>query len=108
MLRFDTSLYCSYNNYADRVRSRQGCRQYRKHGVSLILAAEPDWDAALVWVDWRFEYDETRMIVLAPQTHTLYYVAFVDREDDEGAEVRRIISLRRATRNEVKRYVENS
>jgi uncharacterized protein len=29
-----------------------------KHGVSLALAGELDWDAALVWVDDRFEYDE--------------------------------------------------
>ncbi|MCU0613431.1 MAG: BrnT family toxin, partial [Candidatus Eisenbacteria bacterium] len=36
------------------------------------------------------------------EASTLYYVAFVDRGD-----VRRIISLRRATRREVKRYVEN-
>lgn len=74
----------------------------RKHGVSLALAAQLDWDAALVWVDDRFEYDEWRMIALAPETNTLYYVAFVERGD-----VRRIISLRQALRREVKHYVEN-
>lgn len=73
-----------------------------KHGVSLALARQLDWDAALVWVDDRFAYDETRMIALAPAMNTLYYVAFVDR-----GEVRRIISLRRAERREVKHYVEN-
>jgi uncharacterized protein len=73
-----------------------------KHGVSLALAAELDWDAALVWVDDRFEYGEMRMIALAPKTEVLYYAAFVD-----GDEVMRIISLRRATRREVKHYVEN-
>jgi len=73
-----------------------------KHGVSLALARQLDWDAALVWVDDRFTYDETRMIALAPATNTLYYVAFIDR-----GEVRRIISLRRAERREVKHYVEN-
>ena len=73
-----------------------------KHGVSLVLAAELDWDAALVWVDGRFEYSETRMIALAPKTGILYYVAFVDR-----GEVRRIISLRRANRREVKHYVQS-
>jgi uncharacterized protein len=73
-----------------------------KHGVSLALAAELDWDAALVWVDARYEYNELRMIALAPESNVLYYVAFVDRE-----EVRRIISLRRANRREVKYYVEN-
>ena len=73
-----------------------------KHGVSLALARQLDWDVALVWVDERFAYDETRMIALAPVTNTLYYVAFVER-----GEVRRIISLRRAERREVKHYVEN-
>jgi len=73
-----------------------------KHGVSLAMAVELDWDAALVWVDKRSEYDEERMIALAPRTEILYYVAFVDR-----GEVRRIISLRRANRREVKHYVQN-
>ncbi len=73
-----------------------------KHGVSLAMAAEHDWDAAWVWVDERVEYNEMRMIALAPKTAILYYVAFVDRGD-----VRRIISLRRANRREVKHYVEN-
>jgi uncharacterized protein len=73
-----------------------------KHGLSLAFAAELDWDAALVWVDARFSYNEERMIALAPETGILYYVAYVDR----GA-ARRIISLRRANRREVKHYVEN-
>ena len=73
-----------------------------KHGVSLTLAAELDWDAALVWVDDRFAYAEFRMIALAPTTGILYYVAFVDR-----VSVRRITSLRRANRREVKHYVES-
>ena len=73
-----------------------------KHGVSLALAEELDWDAALVWIDDRFENDEWRMVALAPKTRILYYVAFVDR-----GEVRRIISLRRANRREVKHYVQS-
>ena len=60
-----------------------------KHGVSLAMAAELDWDAAWVWVDERVDYNEMRMIALAPKTEILYCVAFVDRGD-----VRRIISLR--------------
>ena len=74
-----------------------------KHGVSLALAGELDWEAALVRIDDRFNYDELRMIALVPQTEILYYVAFVDR-----GEARRIISLRRANRREVKYYVENN
>ena len=73
-----------------------------KHGVSLAIAGELNWEAALVWVDDRFEYKETRMIALAPKTEILYYVAFVDR-----GKARRIISLRFANRREVKHYVEN-
>ena len=73
-----------------------------KHGLSLSLAGELDWEAAFVWVDERFEYGELRMIALAPETNVLYYVAFVDRGD-----VRRIISVRRANRREVKHYVES-
>lgn len=73
-----------------------------KHGVSLALANELDWEAALVWVDDRFEYDELRMIALAPKTEILYYVAFLER-----GEVRRVISLRRANRREVKYYVQS-
>jgi uncharacterized protein len=38
-----------------------------KRGVSLALAGELDWEAALVWVDDRFEYAEPRMIALAPK-----------------------------------------
>lgn len=73
-----------------------------KHSVSLALAAELDWEAALVWVDDRVDYGELRMTALAPRTGVLYYVAFVDRGD-----ARRIISLRRANRREVKHYVES-
>ena len=73
-----------------------------KHGVSLAKAGEVDWDSALVWVDQRFPYDEIRMIALAPETNVLYYIAFVER-----GETRRVVSLRRANRSEVKHYVEN-
>lgn len=72
-----------------------------KHGVSLALASELEWEQALIWVDDRFEYGEPRMIALAPRTGALYYVAFVDRH-----RVRRIISLRRANRREVTHYVQ--
>ena len=74
-----------------------------KHGLSLALAVELDWDAALVWIDERQAYGEVRMIALAPKTSILYYLAFVDR----GA-LRRVISLRRANRREVKHYVQST
>jgi uncharacterized DUF497 family protein len=73
-----------------------------KHGESLSLALDLDWEAALVWVDERREYGELRMIALAPRTGILYCVAFVEREP-----VRRIISLCKANRREVKHYVQS-
>lgn len=73
----------------------------KKHGVPLALASQLDWDQAWAWVDNRFDYDENRMAALAPIQETLYYVAFIERDD-----AFRIISLRRATRREVKFYVD--
>lgn len=74
----------------------------RRHGVSLAYAAHLCWDVAIVWIDDRFDYDELRMRALVPADSVLYYVAFVDRDD-----LRRIISLRRASRKEVNSYVKN-
>ena len=42
-----------------------------KHGLSLALAEQLDWDASLVWIDNRYEYGELRMIALAPDTGIL-------------------------------------
>jgi hypothetical protein len=61
-----------------------------------------EWQDALGWVDDRVEYGECRMIALAADTGILYFVAFVDR-----GTVRRVISLRRANRREVKHYVQS-
>ena len=72
-----------------------------KHGVSLAAAAELDWDAALAWIDDRADYGEQRIIALAPMGDRLFFVVFVDRD-----EARRVISLRRANRREVSRYVK--
>jgi uncharacterized DUF497 family protein len=88
--------------HANRVRSSQGRGKPNEAWRVPSIAGVLDWEAALAWVDERFEYGEARMIALAPGTRILYYVAFVDR-----GEVRRIISLRRANRREVKYYVEN-
>jgi hypothetical protein len=71
-----------------------------KHGVSLGMASQLDWESALVWVDERHAYGELRMIALVPEPPVLFYVAFVDRGD-----LRRIISLRRANQRETNHYV---
>lgn len=75
---------------------------HARHGLSLAFARKLVWEQALVWVDVRYEYDETRMIGLVPEGNALYYVAFVDRD-----ETRRIISLRYAERKEINHYAKN-
>jgi uncharacterized DUF497 family protein len=82
---------------------RKDLANQRKHGISLALARVLEWDDALVWIDERFDYGEIRMIALAPKTAILYFVPFVERGTS-----RRIISLRRANRREVKFYVEKT
>ncbi|MEC9357264.1 MAG: BrnT family toxin [Pseudomonadota bacterium] len=72
-----------------------------KHGVELAAAAGLEWDTAMIWLDTRKNYGEDRECGIGYIGLTLYFVAFVDRD-----ETRRIISLRKANRKEVKRYAE--
>jgi hypothetical protein len=74
-----------------------------KHGLSLATAADLDWDAALVWLDERVDYGEPRQVALARKADVVFSVAFVDR-----GEIRRVISLRRANKREIRHYVESS
>jgi uncharacterized DUF497 family protein len=72
-----------------------------KHGVSLALAADLEWDAAVVWPDVRRVYDEPRQCGIGYIGLRLFFVAFVDRADG-----RRVISLRKANPREVNRYAK--
>ena len=74
----------------------------QKHGVSLALAADLDWELGIVWDDERADYGERRQRCLAPLGSRLFFVVFVDR-----AERRRIISLRKANVREIKFYAEH-
>ena len=71
----------------------------QKHGVSLALANDLDWDTALTWFDPRHNYGEPRQCALELLGDRLYFVAFVDR----GA-CRRIISLRKTNNREKLHY----
>jgi uncharacterized DUF497 family protein len=62
-----------------------------KHGISLAQAARIEWDDAVTWLDTRHDYGEARMCA----------IAYVDRAD-----VRRVISLRKANLKEVQRYAD--
>jgi|JI10StandDraft_1071094.scaffolds.fasta_scaffold1018125_2 uncharacterized DUF497 family protein len=72
-----------------------------KHRMSLGSAAELEWDSALTWPDMRRDYGEPRQCGIGYIGLRLYAVVFVDRAD-----VRRIISLRKANRREVNRYAQ--
>lgn len=73
----------------------------RKHGVYLALAEALDWDHLLVRLDSRHEYGEDRYIGIGPIESRLYVVVFTERD-----EAIRVISLRKATRQEVALYEE--
>jgi uncharacterized DUF497 family protein len=70
-----------------------------KHGVSLADAAYLEWDGVLVWADERKEYGELRQSGLGMIKGRVYFVAFVDRNEE-----RRIISFRKANYRETKHY----
>jgi len=72
-----------------------------KHGVSLALASEMEWDTAVVWPDIRRDYGEPRKSALALCGGRLFFVAFVERTDG-----RRIISLRKANNREKMHYAK--
>jgi hypothetical protein len=72
-----------------------------KHGVSLAVAGQLDWENALIWTDTRQHYGEPRQAALGLIDDRVYFVAFVDRGD-----ARRIISFRKANYREAKYYVE--
>lgn len=74
-----------------------------KHGVSLALAAELEWDTLWAEVDTRRNYGEERFVGYALLGDRLYCVVFTDR--GEGIPTRcRIISLRKANDREKIRY----
>jgi len=70
-----------------------------KHGVSLALAESLEWDLLIAEEDTREAYGELRMRGFAPIGDRLYCVIFTER-----AEAIRVISLRAATRQEVRLY----
>jgi uncharacterized DUF497 family protein len=82
-------------------------RNIAKHGVSLALASELEWDEMMAWPDERKDYGEGRMVGLAPLGDRVYCVVFVERPPEHPTE-RRIISLRKANNREVRLYAENN
>jgi len=73
-----------------------------KHGVSLALAEVLFAGPHVSVFDDRFDYGEMREIAFGLINGRLFVCVYVDR----GAQ-RRVISLRKANRREVKRYGED-
>lgn len=74
-----------------------------KHGVSLSDAVNLEWETAMVVLDDRQQYGESRFIGYALKDDRLHCVVFTER-----GEQRRIISLRKANDREVRFYVSKN
>jgi uncharacterized DUF497 family protein len=78
-----------------------------KHGVSLVVAENLEWETLECKQDTRRDYGEPRQIGYVLMDDRLYCVVFVDRPADAPTE-RRVISLRKANQREVRIYVANA
>ena len=74
-----------------------------KHGVWFDLAKDFEWETALIVVDDRLRYGETRFSAMGLIDGRLYVLIFTLRETSV-----RIISLRKANIKEVKRYANTN
>jgi uncharacterized DUF497 family protein len=83
----------------NRGKSRQN---QKKHGCLFDIVEGFDWSEAVDVLDDRFDYGEERWLALGPIGSKLYALAFSARSDEKI----RVISLRLATKNERKAYVQ--
>jgi uncharacterized protein len=73
-----------------------------KHGVAFERIASFDFDTALISIDDRFTYHEVREVALGFVGVALHVAVYTVRGDKL-----RLISLRKATNLEKRRYAEN-
>ncbi|MBA3505209.1 MAG: BrnT family toxin [Betaproteobacteria bacterium] len=76
-------------------------RNVRNRGLSFELAAEFDFETALVYVDERRDYGETRYVALGLLDGRLHVLCFTEASDGI-----RVISFRKANSREVSRYAK--
>lgn len=74
----------------------------RKHRLDLADAQAVFLGVTLTINDGRFDYDEDRFITVGLLNETVVVIAHTERAD-----VIRIISMRKATRNEQRHYFRN-
>jgi uncharacterized DUF497 family protein len=80
---------------------RKRATNVRDHGVDFLDAWRFDWETAVIMVDDRERYGELREMALGFIGVRLHAMAFTRRGDAV-----RIISLRKANRVEMRRYVD--
>jgi uncharacterized DUF497 family protein len=73
-----------------------------RHGVWFAEAEGFEWAEAVIVIDSRMRYGESRLVATAPIGRRLHVMVFTLRNADV-----RIISLRRANLREVKRYAQD-
>lgn len=81
---------------------RKAKQNQAKHGVDFDLAASFDFGNATYTLDDTLDYGEERWIAIGLIGFGVYALVFTDRGDD----VIRVISLRKATKEEIKLHVE--
>jgi uncharacterized protein len=77
----------------------------RERGIDFI-------DAAMIWkdpmrqerIDWRHNYGETRVQTVGESKLGILFVVYTEREYEDGEEVIRIISARKAEKSERRAY----
>lgn len=74
-------------------------RNAAERGLPFEMAAEFDFETALIWQDIRRDYGEERWVAIGWLGDRLHVLCFIETE--EGI---RVISLRKANDREVKRY----
>ena len=76
-------------------------RNINERGLPFDMVARFEFETAVVWVDDRFDYGETRYCALGYIGDRIFHLTFTYREDTV-----RVISLRKANNREVRRYAE--
>ena len=71
----------------------------RSHKISPHEAKNLEWDWLIAEEDTRYSYGEVRMVGFAPIGSAVFCVVFTEEND-----VFRVVSLRHATKREVKDY----
>ncbi|MGH8788971.1 MAG: BrnT family toxin [Cupriavidus necator] len=74
-----------------------------KHGIPLALADAFEMDSALIRDDLRFAYGEGRMVATGLIGNRVFVMVYTMR-----GETMRVISLRKANRREVLKYVDET